>query len=638
MTRTHVRTDFSQPSKAKGHPQDATKQPWKKVVTGKALPYLYGLLLPIVMGICLYLYEKDMLFQIQELNLFLPDSLFYQGHADYPGGTLLWMSCFLTDFFYYPALGTALLVLCWMATYFVMRSAFCLSASTWSVLPVVAPAALLASIVQMGYFIFYIKLQGYFFAGTAGFLLAMLAVWVFSRLAARHPYAGYAWIVLWTAIGYPLFGAYALAGTLYMVLLCPRMPGGRYRGNIIPMAIGLLLVLGVPVCAWHFYTQTSISEIYTAALPSFETLGTTYVSYRYPYYVLFALPVVCAALYGYAPSKVRNSLIGVGHIVLLAALAFLLKEVWYADNNFHKELKIIQAIENEEWEKILEIFPTGPDEPTRMMVMSKNLALFRLGRAGDEMFFYREGGAHPNAPFRVTLAQTGGKALYFHYGQENFCYRWCMEDGVTFGWKTEYLKFMAKTSLINREFEAAKKYLGMLGRTMFHKEWAERYAAYIDHPEKMKEDTELAPILHMLPPEDELSSDQSVIEMFLLKAFAYADSNNPLYQEQTLLAALQMKDISLFWPRFFKYATMHQGKHMPRHYQEAAYLYGHLEHEVDISRMPFDPEVVDSYERFMQFTKQCQGMTEAQMTKAFQPQFGHTFYYFYFLCNGLQTY
>ena len=115
-------------------------------------------------------------------------------------------------------------------------------------------------------------------------------------------------------------------------------------------------------------------------------------------------------------------------------------------------------------------------------------------------------------------------------------------------------------------------------------------------------------------------------------------SDDPLYQEQTLIAALQMKDIGLFWPRFFQYATLHNGEHMPRHYQEAAYLYGHLEHNVDISHMPFDAEVKESYARFMAFTQQCAGMTEAQMAEAFRPQFGNTFYYFYFLANGLQTY
>ena len=142
----------------------------------------------------------------------------------------------------------------------------------------------------------------------------------------------------------------------------------------------------------------------------------------------------------------------------------------------------------------------------------------------------------------------------------------------------------------------------------------------------------------MLPEENSLNTDLNVIEMFLLKTFAYSNSDNPYRQEQCLIAALQMKDIGLFWPRFFKYATLHPDIHMPRHYQEAAYLYGHLEHQVDISHMPFDEEVKESYRRFMEFTQQCSGMTEEQMAEAFRPQFGNTFYYFYFLVNGLQTY
>lgn len=166
----------------------------------------------------------------------------------------------------------------------------------------------------------------------------------------------------------------------------------------------------------------------------------------------------------------------------------------------------------------------------------------------------------------------------------------------------------------------------------------EKYAAYLYHPEAVWEAEEFKPILSMLPKKDQLGSDLSVIEMYLLQSFAYGDSDDPLYQEQTLIAALQMKDIDLFWPKFFKYAQLHLGQRMPLHYQEAAYLYGHLEQKVDISHMPFDRQVVDSYNDFMEFSKQCSGMTEAQMAEVMRPRFGHTFYYFYFLIRGLQTY
>jgi hypothetical protein len=297
-----------------------------------------------------------------------------------------------------------------------------------------------------------------------------------------------------------------------------------------------------------------------------------------------------------------------------------------------------RAIENLDWEEVLRIYIKGEEEPTRLMVMNKNLALFRLGRAGNEMFQYREGGAHPKAPFKVRLVQIGGKMLYYHYGQENYCYRWCMEDGVTYGWKVEYLKYMAKTSLINNDFKVAEKYLNILKKTMFHKDWAEKYTEYLYQPKKIRESEEFKPIIDLLPPKNELASDLSVIEMYLMTIFANGNSDNPVYQEQTLIAALQMKDISLFWPRFFKYAEMHIGQHMPRYYQEAAYLYGHLEDKVNISQMPFDQEVKDTYKRFTDFAEHCRGMSEEQMAKAFRPQFGHTFFYFYFLVNGLQTY
>ena len=604
---------------------------------GKGMTWLYGLILPAIFGCCLYAYEKETLFRIQELNFFMPDSTFYHTLADYPGGTLQWIACFFTQFFYYPAWGTALLVALWIGIYFAMRSAFRLSAP-WSVLPALVPAALLASIVQMGYFIFYIKLQGYFFASSIGILAALLAVWAFRALASRWTYAGYAWMAVWIAAGYPLLGAYALAGGVYMVCLCWRMPGELYKHRVIPTVLGLLLLVATPLVAWHFYTHTSIGEIYVAALPSFDAVGEVFPAYRIPYYIIFLAPLAAACIYDYAPAIRKPSFLLAAHLLVVAATAWGLKKAWYVDVNFRCELQMARAIEEEDWERVLAIFNSTQAEPTRLMVMNKNLALFRLGRAGDEMFQYREGGARANAPFLVLMAQVGGKPLYFHYGQENYCYRWCMEDGVTYGWRTEYLKYMAKTSIANGDYKVARKYVDMLERTLFQKDWAKKYGAYLDHPETIAQSTEFGPVLRLLPQQDGLASDQSIIEMYLLKTFAYDNSDDPLRQEQNLIAALQMKDIDLFWPRFFKYATLHEGEHMPLHYQEAAYLYGHLEKKVDISRMPFDPGVKDSYQRFMEFTRQCAGMTEQQMAEAFRPMFGGTFYYFYFLVNGLQTF
>lgn len=629
-----MKTDFSSPF----NPNQKTSMPdgnegSLSIRLKKMMPWIAGIVLPAIMAFLLYFFESDTLYRIQELNLFLPTKVFWQSLTEYPGGALLWISCFLTQFFYYPAAGCCILALLWILLFFAIKNTYRLS-NIWSILSAAAPACLLASITQMGYFIYYIKLQGYFFAGTCGFLIAIYAVWLFSRI--RRPY-NLAWIVAWTVIGYPLLGTYALLGTVYMGLLAIFQQGSWLKDRIVPLIISLLLVAGIPLIAYQFYSQTSLSTIYTAALPSFDVAGQTYTEYRLPFEILFFSPVVFTLLHriNLQPKTWTYAII---QVAALGILIYLIKPFWYHDENFKKELRMNRAIEEENWEAVIRESLEGDAEPTRQIVMYRNLALFRLGRAGNEMFHYREGGAKPNAPFPVRLVQVGGKTLYYNYGQLNYCYRWCMEDGVVFGWKAEYYKFMARTSLLNGEMKAAEKYLNLLSQTLFHKKWAERYKTYLEHPENIKKDPALKAILSLKPQRDELASDLNVIEMYLLKHFAYDDSDDPVYQEQTLIAALQMKDIDLFWRRFMKYATLHPKEEMPIHYQEAAYLYGHLENKVDISHMPFSQGVIDSYNRFMEFTQQCAGLTEEQMATAFYPQFGQTFYYYYFLIRGLQTY
>ena len=239
---------------------------------------------------------------------------------------------------------------------------------------------------------------------------------------------------------------------------------------------------------------------------------------------------------------------------------------------------------------------------------------------------------------KVRMTQVVGCAIYYNYGQANYCYRWCLEDGVEYGWRAEYLKHMTRCALVNGETEVAKKYIRLLKHTRFHREWAEAQEQYANHPETMKDDKDYAIVKRLLMPEDHLGSDNGLAEMYLMNTLLDINTHDPLVQELTLLSALWKKDIGMFWPRFFNYAMLHKGERMPKHYQEAAYLYGNLEHQVDISNMPFDEDVVRNYNEFMEQAQRCAGMSEEQMKPIFYPRFGKTFYYEYFLIRNQQIY
>ena len=94
----------------------------------------------------------------------------------------------------------------------------------------------------------------------------------------------------------------------------------------------------------------------------------------------------------------------------------------------------------------------------------------------------------------------------------------------------------------------------------------------------------------------------------------------------------------MFWPRFFDYGRTHANIQMPIHYQEAAYLYGNLEHEVDISKMPFSQQVKSDYAAFMDLANNATSESEDEMRPIFYTRFGHTFYYNYFFVHNLLLY
>ena len=621
----------------------------------------------VVAGFKLVTQESELLLRAQELNLWLPTGLYWKTLMQYPGGGVSWVGTFLTQFFYYPWLGTAILCSLWLIICLLAAWIYRLR-GPWVWLTMLIPLALMACFVQTGYWLYYLKLQGHLFVPTVGVLFALLTLAVQRLLDSHLPEKAARWVSLcWMALvciaGYPFFGAWALGATGLLGLF-PRVKDSSlsYKLSILNFFPSLVLIAAIPQIYYQLvFEMTERSFLYVAALPSFRYSAENYTQYRIPYYAIIAAFIILITLRaseGLAFAKKLKPWHRSVLALLLVALGIVgVSQVWYRDANFHKELAMNRAIEELDWERVLTIARDGSSgvKPTRMMVLYKNLAIFRLGRAGDEMFTYSEGATPQNAPWKVRITQVGGKLIYYHYGKENFCYRWCMEDGVEFGWKAETLKFMARTSMLNHEWAVARKYLDLLKKTTFHREWAERYERLLDSPEAFDLDKleasakagkplldeqsmkEFAPILHMMTYPDRLDGDNTLVEMYLLQTFAKGNGDDPLFQEMTLICALIMKDIDLFWPRFMKFATMNPERHMPRHYQEAAYLYGHLEDKVDISRMPFDPEIRDTYERFMRFNEQCGPMTEEQKAVAFYPQFGNTFYYFYFLVRNQKT-
>ena len=609
--------------------------------TGMAalLPYL----MIFVMGVVLTWTEYDYLARVEEQNLFLHTPLFFNQCMVVPGGLLSWAGTFFTQLLHHPASGVAVLCLLWALLVFLIGQTFHIPAR-WMCATLIPVTMLLLGNVDLGYWIYYLKLRGYFFMPTLGIIVVLVATWVYRSLSRRFRTA---FLLLTVVCLYPLMGFYGLLAAILMVLVGSRLKGYG-KAWVFDAVVALLAIAAVPLlCYRHIYHQTPLANIYWAALPIFRLRMESFPTYHIPFAVTVATLIVMAVCYRQEreqpPTSSDSTYAGKKTLwqqgLLIVVLAAVLAVFWYKDGNFHREIAMRHLVDRSDWEGVLKIAKNTPDEPTRDMWLMKNLALTRTGRIGEEMFNYRNGAKAANAPFPTRLVHWDGKMLYFQYGIPNYCFRWCMEDGVEYGWRVEQLKLMVKCLLVNREMDAAQKYISLLKKTLFHRKWALKYEQYIHNPRLVMEDEELLPILHLSSDENYLSGDEAMAERFLLDHFAGSESKDPLLQEQALLAAMQMHDPQLFWIRFHAYTENLMTERLPLIYQQAACLFGEMDSKVDVDKMSLDKAVVEGCHAFMETYKQYskQGMTAKYIKPLMRPQYETTYYFDFFFNHYHET-
>ncbi len=592
-------------------------------------------------------FESVQLYRINELSLFLPTEQFFKEMMTAPAGMLSYISCFLIQFFYYPALGSAIYVLLLYVVYILVRKVFAIP-PRWSLAALLPVALLLATNMFVGYSIYYMKLQGYFYAAVIGVIVILLAMWAYKKLPM---WGNFVFVVLWTISAYPLIGMYALLGTLMMSI--QTMFG---KDNIVArislLILSLALVAAIPALFYgDVYTTTTLRLSYAAGAPAYQWtilgdwpfMDRMWILWKMwlPFVLLFVTLLVYAALtHRTVECKKIKEHYTLSQLLLMIGIMLVTWTFWYNDKNFKIEIEQNQAVWDEDWERVAEL-GKATDDPTRLIVINRNIALLRLGRAGEDMFRFPDGSTIPNSFMEVRLVQTGGKMAYYQYGCFNFCYRWCVEDAVEFGWRVEFLKQAVLSLVASGQYKTARRYIDILKHTMFHSSWAERYEKIIDNPKLAEKSPEISFPRKMFCYINTLDSDDSFAEAYLLRKMpsnAFVNPS-PVCTEASLMHALIRKDTQIFWNKIVSYLNTHKAQlRIPTHYQEALLLYGNIDRRADLSHFKFDKKIEQKFRAFLKLTKKYKGMDEMQMAPYFKDEFGDTYWYFYFFVRNIKSY
>ena len=641
---------------SKGQTTKVEKQDDKATGTSRTAEIIIGVAVTLAIialgAFHLIVRNSDVLFMAQSKSFFTTNEQFLTECMQQPGGMVTYFASFLTQFFYNPVLGSSIMIGIWVVTLWLSKFAFKVK-TTWVAVLAIPVMCLLVSMIDTGYWIYYLKQEGYWFHGTVGYFITIVMVFIYSLFAK---FCDRTTTTVVIALTYPLFGWYSLLALLYTAAISVMRKGKntKFKDRFVQPIVAIVLMVVVPLLLCQFYSAIRICDGWFVGFPSFTNDKVHSIVPEIPFIILAIAPFFFPLLPRHKQkSEGKTGLVFGNAIVAYAvtAVIVILSCIWteksdFQNYNYHAEMRMYRAADEQQWDKVLDEMTALPGDASRQMVLLKNIALFNKGEAGTKMFRYNNMGEPPANEYdtlHVHMVQTAAPLIYYYHGKTNFAYRWCIENSVEFGYDFDNLKMLARCALVGGEMDVARKYLEILKTSIYYKEWAEHLMPITKNPELIKKYPEFDSVREL---RDHMGSvldgDNGLVEMYLLNYFSNTmNIDSKLLQEMTLNYAMVQKDISLFWPRFFQYATLHQGGEMPVHYQEAAYLYGKLEPEnVDISGMPFDQRVIDSYNSFQQVSQSLlqQNMSTEQVGEAMKSAYGDTFYWFYFFCRNIHSY
>ncbi len=620
--------------------------------------------------------QRPFLLKTSDLSLFLFDWDFLKESLMIPGGFLGWAGSFFTQFLYIPWLGSLLWVALLWISYVLTKRIFRIPREL-SALAAIPAAVLVIANMSLGYGMFIMRFQDYFFAPTLGYLLIL-------GIASAVMNASKLWekIAILTVMGfagYVLAGIFALTGVLVAgicVLVSAKEKSQPLSRGVISCIVSFLLCIAVPLLLYGRFTRYRLADSWSMGLPAISDDEWT-AGIRLPYWILFCLTIAFASAYGiWGKLRLKQSWEKTANPVIVIFLIAAISLFWYKDANFKAELKMSIAVDQSDWKQVTEIYrkasvkyldrekkalgkrknaletATGTidanltidkfDEiiyqPTRLMVLFRDLALLKQGRALDAAFTMRDGGKGQDSPHIIPMAFQAARQLYLNYGVVNLAYRWCLEDQVEHGWCFGTLKYMATYATLMNETEFAAKYFDKLDKTLFYRKWSRAHRPLSENAVEMSKAMPYKEILPYMSFSDRMSNDHVKCESYLMQHFA-EDRDvmaSPEFDRAALLWAMRTQDINLFWKALAQYLETSADKTIPHNVQEAIYLYCTLEN-VDIG-IPVDKSVKDSYAIFIKYLQQAGFQSEKEARFPMLMKFGNTFYYYYYFVRGLQTF
>ncbi len=635
-------------TRAKGNSQPSRQIPFSKSI----LPVFYSIAFAVLAWYFLYVRNADTMFFMQDRGWWNSTQLFWDSCMSLPGGLLSWTGAYLTQFFYYPALGCAMLILLWLVTFGLAKWSFKV-ADEWSFLLFIPLTALLCSDIQLGYWVYILKSVDYVFYHSLGLFAALLLSVPFWRYLPvkekTQRWIALAWIPLVAALFYYPLGIYALLAAAIVTINNSKLKIKNdgllqlFTFHFSLFALLLLTLWLVPLLETSGTTLMRPEQPWTYGFQFFELDTLRDCSFEAPFYIVFAAAFLFPFL---GKLKAGKLLLSQSLMVVVGAGMFLcLSARNFDDYNFHAELRMQRGVEECRWEDVLREAAKVKGPVTREMVMFRDIALINRGELCSKRYIYNNESVQPvtmSDSIHLRIADQAADLIYYNYGETIFAIRRAIERCMHYGFSYYTMRMLTQCALVNGEADNARKYLRLLSRTTFQKKWADEMQQYVNDFTLMAENEHFRMPLRLYNEGSELVGiDDKYVELTIMKKWMYSMTNDPVAQEVALGAAMMMRDRKCFWSQVQQHYNINPETPFLTHVQEAMLfeVYRMNMQGVNLSFVKFDERVVERYKAFEARLNQylSQGMNEKQIGAALRPEFGDTYMWDYYALRQVQT-
>ncbi|MGM9703443.1 MAG: DUF6057 family protein [Prevotella sp.] len=560
---------------------------------------LYGSFVAFVAFAIYVLYiNQDVLYTAHERSEFLYGSTFLKRVMSQPFGAIRYAGGWLTQFFFHPALGSAMLGGLWLLVVVVGIKAFRLKGAS-TALMLLPVACLLASVVDLGYWIYFLPIRGYWFSQSLGLLLMLLLLWV-ARSTPRR------WHAVWYLFGFFLYPVLGWFSMLFVVCLA-------FMGKPSWREVVCILVLLFTASIWHnlVYSNMRSEDVAMAGFPRFVTPSDVNTRLSVPFWIMGAVIVLIPLFVRFLANWLVPVLCAIAGIVITSSFMF-------TDKNYIYEMRMTRSAEANDWKEVVALAEKA-QRPTSSMLMLKNIALMHEGTLlersfpmGNETF-----GMHNPDSVHVSFLEIAAPVTYYNYGMLNEAFRLSFECAVQAGFSPAYLKMLARSAHANGEDNLAQRYIAQLHRHPFYRDW---------QPEKVSEKIRE---LHNAYP-DEITGVESSDGYIVTSLSLWYESDSKLASEQALFYSMMRRDSKRFWASFRKFVKTHMGEEFPVPVAEAYIMYMDKAPEKKRVMIPINKDLYERYKQFWASLEQLarSGMTREAIAEKMRLQYGDTYWYY----------